>query len=386
MALNLAQRAARHARLSARAAGLTDVGTPPFLIFFINSICNLKCEHCFVWDRLNQRDDLSFDEIVALSEDLGPVENLNLSGGEPFMREDFAQVCEQFITCNGVKQIYVPTNGYYTESTVAAVEAVLANPTLDLLVLEFSLDGMPEFHDRFRGNPRSFAKAMETIDAVSTLQRRDPRLRIHSIATATADNLEEIRQLTTYLFERHPAMDHQNIAIIRGDRKNPSLQGPALDAYLDLDRYAKRLWAGREQARFGAVVDPMLTWAKVRTARERRQVIPCKAGILSAVVYANGDVGVCETLASHPVLGNLRERSFREIWYSPEAVEARRKIACKECHCTNEVFLWPSVVFQPFQLARALAGARTWQTLEPLREDERAAVAIGEDGLPEPPT
>jgi MoaA/NifB/PqqE/SkfB family radical SAM enzyme len=385
MPLSLPRRVARHARLSARAAGLTDVGTPPFLIFFINSICNLKCEHCFVWDRLNKRDDLSFEEIVALSEDLGPIENLNLSGGEPFMREDFAQVCEQFITRNGVKQIYVPTNGYYTEKTVAAVEAVLENRELDLFVLEFSLDGMPEFHDRFRGNPRSFAKAMETIDAVTEIQRRDARLRIHSIATATSDNLEEIRQLTTYLFERHAAMDHHNIAIIRGDRKNPSLQGPALDAYLELDRYAKRLWAEREQGRLGSVVDPMLTWAKIRTARERQQVIPCKAGILSAVVYANGDVGVCETLASHPVLGNLRERSFREIWHSPEAALARRKIACKECHCTNEVFLWPSVVFQPFQLARALAETRAWRAPEPLREDERAVVAIGEDGLPEPP-
>ena len=138
--------------------------------------------------------------------------------------------------------------------------------------------------------------------------------------------------------------------------------------------------------RFGAIVDPMLTWAKVRTARERRQVIPCQAGVLSAVVYANGDDGVCETLASHPILGNLREKSFREIWSSPEAVEARRRISCKECHCTNEVFLWPSVVFQPFELARALAGTRPWRSNEPLPEHERVVVSIGEDGLPEPPT
>ena len=83
---------------------------------------------------------------------------------------------------------------------------------------------------------------------------------------------------------------------------------------------------------------------------------------------------------------NLREKSFREIWGSPEAVEARRRISCKECHCTNEVFLWPSVVFQPFHLARALAGARAWGTPERLAEHERIAVAIGEDGLPEPRT
>ena len=64
--------------------------SPPFLILFINSLCNMKCEHCFYWQQLNQRDDLTFEEIVALSEELGPIENLNLSGGEPFLRKEFA--------------------------------------------------------------------------------------------------------------------------------------------------------------------------------------------------------------------------------------------------------------------------------------------------------
>ena len=49
--------------------------------------------------------------------------------------------------------------------------------------------------------------------------------------------------------------------------------------------------------------------------RERRQVVPCRAGVLSAVVYSNGDVAVCET---HPPLGNLRQRSFQEIWRAAE--------------------------------------------------------------------
>jgi len=380
------RRVTRHTRLSLQAGGVPQLGTPPFLILFVNSICNLKCEHCFVWDRLNQRDDLGLDEIAALSAELGRVENLNLSGGEPFMRADLAEVCRLFVAQNATRQIYVPTNGYYRDRTVDAVERILAeSPELDLLALEFSLDGTAAFHDRFRGNPRSFANAMETIDAVTRVQQRDARLRIHAISTVTSDNVEEIRKLTTYLYDRHPAMDHHNLAIIRGDRKNPSLQGPALDAYRDLDAYARRLWAPREQGRFGAVVDPMLTWAKLRTALERRQVVPCLAGRLSAVVYANGDVGVCETLASHPVLGNLRERGFREIWRSAEAEQARERIRCRACHCTNEVFLWPSLTFQPHWLARALLGARAWRRPLPLAGSERQPVALDARGLPTSP-
>ena len=382
---DVAERALRHTRLSMRASSVTELGTPPFLILFINSICNLKCEHCFVWDRLNKHDDLTFEEIVALSEDLGPLENLNLSGGEPFMRPDFAEVCQQFIAQNGVRQIYVPTNGYYTEKTLAQLEKLSACPDFDLLALEFSLDGMPSFHNAFRGNPRSFQKAMETMDAVAEFQKKDPRVRIHSIATVTADNVEEIKALTTYLYERHPAMDHHNLAIIRGDRKNPSLEGPALDNYSELDRYAKRLWSEREEGRFGAIVDPMLTHSKLKTARERRQVVPCQAGNLVGVIYSNGDVAICETTASHAPIGNLRDATFRELWNSDIAQQQRRQVACKACHCTNEVFLWPSLTFQPAQLARAMAGAKVWQKPEPLPQAERVHVEVGEDGLPVEP-
>jgi MoaA/NifB/PqqE/SkfB family radical SAM enzyme len=218
---------------------------------------------------------------------------------------------------------------------------------------------MPEYHNRFRGNPKSFDNAMATYEMLARLQREDPRLRIHSIATATNENIAELRALTKFLHERCPAMDHHNLAIIRGDRKNPSLAGPALARYTELYQYVRAVWDDRERGRFGGIVEPMLQWAKKRVIETDTQYVPCTAGNLTGVVYANGDVSVCE---NHPPLGNLRQQSFFEIWDSAKANALRRAIAEKKCHCTNEVFLWPSVVFQPMQLAKALWGARPWQS------------------------
>src|SRR5580765_7718571 len=94
---SVSRRLARHARLTWQNLAVPEVPSPPFLILFINSICNMKCEHCFYWQELNQRDDLTTAEIIKLSESLGPIENLNLSGGEPFLRREFAEICRQFI-------------------------------------------------------------------------------------------------------------------------------------------------------------------------------------------------------------------------------------------------------------------------------------------------
>ncbi len=367
--MNAIDRVAKHARLNWQSLDSTEVPSPPFLILFINSICNMKCEHCFYWQNLNRRDDLTFEEMVELSNQLGRIENLNLSGGEPFLRKDFGAICRQFIRKNQVKEIYVPSNGYFTEKTITQIRETLKEKSLKLFVIELSLDGMPEFHDTFRVTKGSFNKAMETYDALAELQREDPRLQIHSISTATADNMDEIRRLTTFLYERCPQMSHHNLALIRGDRKNPSLQGPKLAEYQELADYVQRLWAPREAGRYGSIVEPMLQWAKVKTAEEQRQVVPCKAGVLSAVVYSNGDVSVCET---HKPLGNIREKSFSDIWFSDEAKRLRASIRAKECYCTNEIFLWPSITFHPAQLTRAMIGAKVWRKPASLPKDERA--------------
>lgn len=368
--MQLLDRVARHTRLSMMARG--DLPSPPFLILFINSLCNMRCEHCFYWTHLNKRDDLTVDEIFALSRSLGKVENLNLSGGEPFLREEFSEICRQFIRHNGVRQIYVPSNGWFTDRTVAAVKETLNEADLDLLVVELSLDGMPLFHDTFRVAPGSFKKAMTTYDALVELQTADPRLRIHAISTATNVNVEEIRKLTTYLYDRCPRMDHHNLAIIRGDRKNPALKTPPLPAYGELFDYIRRLWQPREEGRYGGIVEPMLQWAKIKTLQEGRQVVGCKAGVLNAVISANGDVSICEL---HEPLGNLRKQSFWEIWSSDAANALRASVARKECHCTTEVFLWPSIVFQPKHLLQGMAGGRVWERVQALDPADKMALS-----------
>src|SRR6266849_10615378 len=138
--MSVIDRIQRHTKLSWSAVSHHQGQTPPFLIVFINSICNLTCEHCFYWRNLNQRDDLTFEEFRKLSAELGQFEILNLSGGEPFIRPEFADICLLFTENNGVKQIYVPTNGYFTERTETQLRKLLSEAkNLQLFACEISL-------------------------------------------------------------------------------------------------------------------------------------------------------------------------------------------------------------------------------------------------------
>ncbi len=81
------------------------------LFLFVTSRCNSVCQTCFYWDTLNKNQDLSFEQIEALSRTAPPFRKLWLSGGEPFLRPELADVITLFARNNGVVNVNLPTNG-----------------------------------------------------------------------------------------------------------------------------------------------------------------------------------------------------------------------------------------------------------------------------------
>ncbi len=105
----------------------------------------------------------------------------------------------------------MPTNVYFADRTVKQISETLKEPELDLFVAEISLDGLGEFHNKFRGSPGAFDKAMATYDALGSFRLRP--------AAAHPRHLHRHRRqhgrdpaADTFLFERCPRMDHHNLA------------------------------------------------------------------------------------------------------------------------------------------------------------------------------
>src|SRR5712692_4716964 len=86
-------------------------------IFFVTSVCNAKCRTCFYWQELNQRGDLTWDEIQKLSETIPAFTDLWLSGGEPMLRKELTDILHLFYVNNGVRWTNLPTNGLLPERT-----------------------------------------------------------------------------------------------------------------------------------------------------------------------------------------------------------------------------------------------------------------------------
>jgi MoaA/NifB/PqqE/SkfB family radical SAM enzyme len=323
--------------------------TPPILTFFVTSRCNSHCRHCFNWRRLNTKEDLPLDRIISLSRSMGPVYNLIVSGGEPYLREDLADIIEAFYRNNKLEKLQISSNGLLPERVESMTLRILEKCPGVRLALHLSIDGPAELHDLLRGVAGGFDKVCETYDRLAPLKAGRPNLQIYPTATATNENIESLMELPGYIEVRMPHADGFVVGFMRGTPKERSVHLPSATKLRELDKKVgkcfshKRSWKDRVLLR-------QLTSLRMRTLEQRRQLVPCVAGQLVGVLYENGDLANCEMLDRVATVGDME---FRRAWSSPEMRAQRNKIiAPGKCHCTHECFLTPSLLYNPFALAR----------------------------------
>jgi MoaA/NifB/PqqE/SkfB family radical SAM enzyme len=327
------------------------------LIFFVTSHCNASCATCFYWEELNRTGDLTWDEIVKLSDSMPPLTDLWFSGGEPTLRRDLEAVINLFVSRNGVRHINLPTNGLKPDRILEiAARCLDTNPTLELHI-NIALDGTRDAHDAMRGVPGNFDRAIETARRLRRLKARfSRRLEVHFNTVLTRDNLGDVTPLAEWAFAEN-LVDGHYFNLIRGDAKDRELKRVPRESLrrlypeiADLQRrYARRLFQDR---------NPLVRWIKrmvytgTLTFHHRTQFenlegshawrMPCTAGETSAVVDFDGRVRACEMRAP---IADLRrsDMQFDVFWESPARKTETERIGCEGCWCSHVCFIHDSL-------------------------------------------
>jgi len=317
--------------------------TPRVITLFVTSHCNAKCKHCFYWQNLNQNVDLTFEEIERLSTSLGRLDVLLISGGEPFLRKDLPEVCELFFERNDLGALNIPTNGLQPKTTYRLLRRILEVSRGRPVHLALSIDGTEATHDEIRAVPGNFKKAVETYMTVLPLREEFPNLNLRVNSTVLNKNFDDLFGFFDEHQKYFPDVNTPSLSLLRGSPYDKSLLLPEIQKLAQLYEHRSQVVPGRRLL-LSRLVDRAIFKLSLETLREDTQVVPCEAGRIQGVVEDNGSVRHCELL---PPIGNLREESFDEIWNSDKARSEREKIAKKECHCTHECFLYPSLLAHP---------------------------------------
>lgn len=316
----------------------TDIELPKDLIFFVTSRCNLRCGHCFYWQNLGRRADLSLAEIARLAKSLPGLRTLSLSGGEPFLRRDLPEVCETFIVHCKLACLEIPTNGSMPEQIADTVEQIAGLSDRIELSISISLDGPADVHDANRGLAGAFDRAVDCAGRLLELKGRYPRLKVNVLTTVSRGRCEELTGLADFVARELPAVDNLYWGLLRGDLMEGGPAVPTVEEVAYLDEFFLN-WHAQRKTHDRLVFLSKLYDLRRGALKDKRQPIPCVAGSSIGVIYDNGDVAPCEML---PPMGNIRGQSFERIWQGEPAKRARARIESGKCACTHECFLYPS--------------------------------------------
>ncbi|MCA1621151.1 MAG: radical SAM protein [Acidobacteria bacterium] len=329
------------------------------VIFFVTSRCNAKCETCFYHEELNRPGDMTFEQIERVSRTMPPVTDLWLSGGEPTLRHDAAEVVRLFVENNGVRRCIIPTNGLLKSRTCELVDHVLSiHPGLDLY-LNVALDGYGETHDRVRGVPGNWGRTLDCIRSLYPLKEKyGDRFRLNVNTVVCAENYAEVGKLADFMWENF-RLDGHYFNVVRGETKAGEAikhipAGVLPEMYTTVaaltERYAGRMFSRDDAAtRFVksvAYVGAITTHYRTQHANFAGPTawrFPCTAGETTAVIDYNGDVRACELREKFASLADF-DYDFGKLW---EAEGKRAELAAidggSSCWCTHVCFIHDSM-------------------------------------------
>lgn len=151
-------------------------GLPRAMHFISTHRCNARCVMCGIWKETGTRAEELSPE--ALSEILGDrlfscMEYVGISGGEPFLRDDLAELSAVILErCRTVKRLSLTTNGLLTQRmrTVLPEIAERTRGAGALLDVSVSVHGMGETLAGIYGVAGAFEKIERTTGVLEELR------------------------------------------------------------------------------------------------------------------------------------------------------------------------------------------------------------------------
>ncbi len=354
---------------------------PHVVAWNLTKRCNLECAHCYIAagpreSAATELDTAACLEIVDQLLAVNPAPLIILSGGEPLLRQDLAEIAH-YATVNGAT-VVVGTNG-----TLLTEERIVRLKQAGVRGVAVSVDSLrPSYHDNFRHGRGALADVQAALGRLAAV-----RLDFIVQTTVTKGNRAELERLVAWSAEQGAVAFNCYFLVATGRGASLTDLAPAdYEAVLaDLARW-ERAYRGRMLVRAKCAPHFM---RHVHRSDPDSPVLNyqtrCPCGTQYCRITPDGKLTPCPYLPE--AAGDLRAQSFADIWRSSPLFRQLREGAlggkCGACEyralcggCRARAFALtgdvlaadPSCAYEP------TAGVAV---IEPAR-----AIAYGEDFTP----
>ncbi|WP_320176261.1 12,18-didecarboxysiroheme deacetylase [Maridesulfovibrio sp.] len=309
----------------------------PVVVWNMTRRCNLKCVHCYAQAvDPDGQDEISTSKAKEIIDDLAafgaPV--MLFSGGEPLVRKDLVELAS-YATGKGMRAV-ISTNG-----TLITKEKARELKDVGLSYVGISLDGTEETHDKFRGVPGSYKKAIEGVENCKA-----EGLKVGLRFTINKRNWTEVPSIFKVLRELdvpracfyHLVYSGRGSELIKEDLSHAETR-QLLDLIMDETKALYDAGMPKEILTVDNHADGVYVYQRLlkedpERAKEVLELLQFNEGNNSGrgigCISWDGQVHADQFWRNH-TFGNVLERPFSEIWMD-ENIELLHKLKDKKQH------------------------------------------------------
>ncbi|MCP3945127.1 MAG: radical SAM protein [Desulfobacteraceae bacterium] len=276
--------------------------------------CNAKCYMCNTWlTPSNQKEEFTPDLLVKIPDNL---KFINITGGEPFLRDDLEEIVE--IAIKKAKRVVISSNGYFTKRIIK-----LAEKYKNKIGFRISIEGLSTANDKLRGIKNGFDHAIRTLVTLHAMAIKDIGFGM-TVSDRNAEDFLELYHMANAMgLEFATATTHNSFYFHKED-----------NIFIDTEKVAgafekisvELLKSNKPKNWFRAYFNMGLA----NKVRGGKRPLACEVGTDVFFLDPYGNILPCNGSDEPMIMGDLTTLPFDEIWNGKKAELVRKQV--KDCN------------------------------------------------------
>ncbi|MBS5858107.1 MAG: radical SAM/SPASM domain-containing protein [Clostridia bacterium] len=283
--------------------------------------CNARCTMCNRYKAPSKpEEELSIETIKKLPR----MYFTNITGGEPFIREDLSDIVRELYKKSD--RIVISTNGFFTDRIIKLCEEF---PNVGIRI---SIEGLEKTNNEIRGLEDGFNKGYSTLKKLVELKHPDVGFGM-TVQDRNAKDLVDLYNMSNELnMEFATASLHNSFYFV--EAKN--IIHDRLMVAKEFENLVNKLLESNSPKKwFRAYFNHGL----INYIFGQKRLLPCDMAFDTFFIDPYGDVMPCNGTKEKEVMGNLNNQTWDELWNSEQAEKVRNKVR----HCNRQCWMIGSV-------------------------------------------
>lgn len=284
----------------------TNIPRPTDASIILTYRCPMRCQMCNIWKNpTNRQEEIKAEDLKTLPQ----LKFINLTGGEPFIREDLDEIVEECY--KHTPRIVISTSGWFEDRVVALAKKF---PNIGIRI---SIEGLSQKNDELRGHVGGFDKGLRTLLTLKHMGLKDIGFGC-TVSNHNSRDMLSLYQLSLSLgMEFATAAFHNSYYFHKSDNAITN-KDEVCGNFRQLIEW--QLKEKHPKSWFRAWFNMGL----INYINGNRRMLPCEAGMMNFFIDPWGEVMPCNGLEERYWKESMGNTTMHRSWTSGRANRRRR--------------------------------------------------------------